>query len=110
MTQLTQVANPQHEHAHAVWVLPDSPLGRWSASLAAGGALLVVACGVVAAFAVDGPWMFLLLGLTLWAVVVAAAAGVMAALALVRDHAVTLALVAVLGVAALVAVALQLAV
>lgn len=108
MTHLAQVTSPQHDHAHAVWVLPDSPLGRWSASLATGGALLVLVCAAVAAVAVDGPWMFFLLGVTLWAVVVAATAGVLAALALVRDHAVTLGVVAALGLAALAAVALEL--
>lgn len=108
MAQLTHVTQPVHEHQHRMWVLPDSPLGRWSASLAAGGALLVLVCGAIAAVAVDGPWMFVLLGMALWAVVVAAAAGLVAALALVRDHALALGFAALLGLAAGAAVALQL--
>ena len=102
MTHLTQVSQPAHQHQHSVWLLPDSPLGRWTASLAAGGALVALACLVVAVLAADGPWMFLLLGIALWAVVVAAVAGLAAAVALLRDHAVVLGAVAVVGVAAVV--------
>lgn len=99
MTHLAHVAQPSHHHRHPVWVLPDSPLGRWTASLATGGALVVLACLAVGVVAVDGPWMFLLIGVALWAVAVAALAGLVAAVALVRDHALVLGAIAVMGLA-----------
>ena len=108
MAHLAQVTHPTHPHDHKVWVLPDSPLGLWTASLAAGGVVLLVASGLTAALTAHGPWVFLLLGLTLWSAVVAAAAGLVAAVALVRDHALTLMFVALLGLAATAALLLQL--
>jgi hypothetical protein len=108
VTHLAHVTQPMHPHSHRVWVLPDSPLGRWTASLAAGGVLLVVLTTCLATVAVDGPWAFYLLGLTLWALMLAAAAAVVAAVTLVRDHALALAGVVLLGVVAAVAVVLEL--
>ena len=108
MAHLAHVTHPVHDHDHQVWVLPDSPLGRWTTSLAAGGLALVLVSGVLVGIGVDGPWLFLLLGLALWSVVVAAGAGVLAAVALVRDHALALGAVAVLGIAAVAAVVLEL--
>lgn len=108
MAHLAHVTHPVHDHDRQVWVLPDSPLGRWTTWLAAGGLVLVLVSGVLVAAGADGPWLFLLLGLTLWSVVVAAGAGVLAAVALVRDHALTLGAVAVLGIATTAALALEL--
>jgi hypothetical protein len=108
MTHLAHMTQPAHPHPHPVWVLPDSPLGRWTASLAAGGMLLVVLTTGLAVVAVDGPWAFYLLGLTLWALLLAAVAAVVAAVTLVRDHALALAGVVAIGVVATAAVVLQL--
>ena len=108
MTHLAHATQPVHPHDHRVWVLPDSPLGRWTASLAAGGVVLLVVTTGLTSVAVDDPWGFYLLGLTLWAVVLAAGAAVVAAVTLVRDHALSLALVVLLGVVAAGAVVLEL--
>lgn len=108
MAHLAHVTQPLHPHDHKVWLLPDSPLGRWTASLTTGGVLLLVLAGGLATLTADGPWVFLLLGITVWSVVVAAAAGLVAAVALLRDHALALGFVVLLGVAATATLALEL--
>lgn len=108
MAHLAHVTQPVHPHVHKVWLLPDSPLGRWTASLTTGGVLLLVLAGGLASVATDGPWVFLLLGITVWSVVVAATAGLVAAVALLRDHALALGFVVLLGVAATATLALEL--
>lgn len=109
---MQDVTHPHHAHDHRIWVVPDSALGR--------GASLVFVVATVVALAspllawvtqhlaspgAGTPLFFTLWGSTLVALVVATAAAAVAAVALVRDHALLLlapVAFAVIGVAALI--------
>jgi hypothetical protein len=100
MTHVADLTRPDHRHPHPVWVLPDSPLGRWAAGIALGALGAAVVAGVLVALPLSGPLMFGLLGLVLWSGVVAVLAGVVAGIALVHDHAVMLGVLLALSVGA----------
>ena len=95
---------PRHEHAHRVWLLPDTALGRWSAFVFCVAAAVAVGAPVLAwvtqhliAASAGTLWFFLLWGSALVASALAVAAALAAACALVRDHAVVLVAPVLLG-------------
>lgn len=109
---MQDVTHPHHTHEHRVWMVPDSSLGR-SAGLVFVVATVVALAAPLLAWVTQHlvspgtgtPWFFTLWGSTLVALVVATAAAAVAAVALVRDHALLLlapVAFAVIGVAALV--------
>ena len=104
---MQDVMHPQHQHAHRVWMVPDSTLGRWSAFVFAVSATVAVAAPAVAwvthQLTQPGsgtPWFFAAWGSGLVALAVAFGAAVVAAVALVRDHAMLLLVPVGLGVLA----------
>ncbi len=109
---MQDVTHPHHQHEHRVWVVPDTSLGRWAVFVFTTAAVVAIASPLVAWVTqhlvepgAGTPWFFALWGSTLVGLVVATGAGAVAAVALVRDHAVLLlapVAVAALGVAALV--------
>jgi hypothetical protein len=109
---MQDVTHPHHTHQHRVWVVPDTTLGRCSAFVFVVASVVAVASPVIAwvtQHLVDPgagtPWFFALWGSTLVGLVVATAAAAVAAVALVRDHAIALVVpvaLAAIGVAALV--------
>ncbi|MGB2840045.1 MAG: hypothetical protein WBC76_09465 [Actinomycetes bacterium] len=109
---MQDVTHPHHSHEHRVWVIPDSSLGR-GASLVFVVATVVALAAPVLAWVTQHlvspgagtPWFFTLWGSTLVALVVATASAAVAAVALVRDHALLLlapVAFAVVGLAALI--------
>jgi hypothetical protein len=109
---MQDVTHPHHTHEHRVWVVPDSTLGRWSAFVFVIASVVAIASPLVAwvtQHLVDPgagtPWFFALWGSTLVGIVVATAAAAVAAVALLRDHALALLVpvaLAVIGIAALI--------
>jgi len=103
---MNQVTQPVHAHDHRVWVVPDSPLGKWAAVLFSGAALtvilaplLVYAGELIVEPGADTPWFFALWGAMLMALALALIAGGMALIAMIRDHALLLVLPVALGLA-----------
>lgn len=102
---MNQVSRPAHDHAHSVWVVPDSPLGRWAAVLFTGAALTIIVAPLIAYGAdvltshpgTDTPWFFALWGAMLMALGLALIAGAMALVAMIRDHALLLIVPVALG-------------
>lgn len=102
---MNHVMQPAHAHDHRVWVVPDTPLGRWAAVLFSGAALTVIVAPMFAYGArilasdlgADTPWFFALWGAMLMALALGLAAGVMALVAMVRDHALLLVVPVALG-------------
>jgi hypothetical protein len=94
---MQDMTHPHHPHEHRVWVVPDSSLGR-AASLVFVVATVVAVAAPLGAWitqqlmqpGADTPWFFLLWGCTLVALMVATASAAVAAVALVRDHALLL--------------------
>jgi uncharacterized membrane protein required for colicin V production len=104
---MQDVLHPHHQHAHRVWLVPDSTLGRWSAFVFAVSATVAVAAPVVAWVTYQltqpgagTPWFFAAWGSALVALAVALGSAVVAAVALFRDHAVLLLVPVALGVLA----------
>lgn len=102
---VNHLTQPRHPHAHRVWWLPDSKLGRWAGVLFTGAALTIILAPLmtygIALILTDpdqAPWFFALWGAMLVALALAAIAGAMALLALVRDHALLLIVPVLLGV------------
>jgi hypothetical protein len=102
---MNQAMHPTHSHAHRVWVVPDTPLGRWASVLFTGAALTVIVAPVIAYGAqlfaaesgADTPWFFALWGAMLMALGLGLIAGTMALVAMIRDHALLLLIPVVLG-------------
>jgi len=102
---MNNVMQPNHTHAHKVWVVPDTRLGRWTAALFTGAALTLIVVPILAqgvemltAPGGDSPWFFALWGAMLLALGLALITGVVALVALVKDHALLLLVPVVLGV------------
>jgi hypothetical protein len=102
---MNHVMQPAHPHAHRVWVVPDTPLGRWASVLFTGAAITVIVAPVIS-YGVsliasepgaDTPWFFALWGAMLMALGLGLIAGTMALVAMVRDHALLLMVPVVLG-------------
>ena len=94
---MQDVTHPRHPHEHRVWVVPDTALGRWATFIFTVAAVVAVASPLVALVTqhlvepgAGTPWFFTLWGATLVALVVATGAAAVAAIALVRDHALLL--------------------
>jgi hypothetical protein len=102
---MNQVMQPAHPHAHRVWMVPDTPLGRWAAVLFTGAALTVIVAPLIAYGAQvvaaepgsDTPWFFALWGAMLMGLGLALIAGAMALVAMIKDHALLLLVPVVLG-------------
>lgn len=109
---MQDMTHPHHEHERRVWVIPDTSLGRWASFVFAIASVVALAAPLVAWVAqhlvepgAGTPWFFALWGSTLVALVVATGAAAVAAVALLRDHAVLLlapVAVGIIGMAALV--------
>lgn len=109
---MQDVTHPHHTHEHRVWVVPDTTLGRWATFVFVTATVVAIASPVVAWVTqhlvepgAGTPWFFALWGSTLVGLVVATGSAAVAAVAMVRDHAVLLlapVALAALGVAALV--------
>lgn len=103
---MNHVTHPEHDHDHRVWVVPDSPLGRWAAILFTGAAVTVIIAPVLgygAGLISSEPgsataWFFALWGAMLVALALGMVAGAMALVAMVRDHALLLLIPVVLGI------------
>jgi hypothetical protein len=108
MTQVTtfgHMTQPRHTHSHRVWWMPDTQLGLWAGVIFTGAALSVILAplisygiGLVVDDTASAPWFFALWGATLVALAVAAIAGAMALVALIRDHALLLIVPVAVGV------------
>lgn len=102
---MNHVMQPEHTHAHRVWVVPDTPLGRWAAVLFSGAALTIIVAPLIAYGAqlfvaepgADTPWFFALWGAMLMALGLGLIAGAMSLVAMIRDHALLLLVPVVLG-------------
>ena len=108
---MQDVMHPHHSHQHRVWVVPDTSLGRWSTFVFTVSAVVAVAAPIVAWATqqitepgTGAPWFFALWGSSLVAIVVAMGAAAVAAVALVRDHAVLLLVPVAIGFLAVSAV------
>ena len=108
---MQDVMHPHHTHHHRVWVVPDTTLGRWSTFVFAVSAVVAVAAPIVAWITQNivepgtgAPWFFAMWGSSLVAIVVAMGAAAIAAVALVRDHAVLLLIPVAVGILAVSAV------
>ena len=105
---MQDVLHPHHQHEHSVWVVPDSTLGRWSVFVFSISAFVAITAPVVAwsmhqmmASGSGAPWFFAAWGSALVAIVVALASAVVAAVAMVFDHAVLLLVPVAAGVLAI---------
>ncbi len=102
---MNHVMQPNHAHPHKVWVIPDTRLGRWTAALFTGAALTLIVVPILAQVIAmltapggDSPWFFALWGAMLLALGLALITGVVALVALVKDHAVLLLVPVAMGV------------
>ena len=101
---MNHVMQPVHPHQHRVWWVPDTPLGQWAAILFTGAALTVILAPLIGAgvgMVTSGstaPWFFALWGAMLVALALAAIAGAVALVALIRDHALLLVVPVMLGI------------
>jgi hypothetical protein len=109
---MQDVMHPHHSHDHRVWVVPDTTLGRWasfvfvvSASVAVAAPIVAWAASEIAEHDAGTPWFFAAWGSALVAIAVAIGAAGIAAVAMIRDHAVLLVVpvaIALLALSALV--------
>lgn len=101
---MLELTHPHHRHPRAVWLVPDSALGRAAGLVFCAGTTIALGVPVLALSVQqllepgqDTLWFFLAWGLTMTAIATAVVAGIAAALALVRDHALLLLLPVVIG-------------
>jgi|tagenome__1003787_1003787.scaffolds.fasta_scaffold20547830_2 hypothetical protein len=94
---MIDLTRPHHQHAKSYWWVPDTALGRSAAFVFAVAVVFSVAAPLVTLTVQqlldpgqDTAWFFLMWGLTLVALLVATASALVAAVALVRDHALLL--------------------
>jgi hypothetical protein len=94
---MVDLIHPHHQHAKSYWWVPDTALGRSAAFVFAVAAVFSIAAPLVTLTiqqlldpGQDTVWFFLMWGLTLVALLVATASALVAAVALVRDHALLL--------------------
>lgn len=101
MIDITSSLRPMHPHEHRFWLLPDSRLGRWALGIFLAAVLLSFT------FPLTTPLLEHLTGASHkdtpfvtpipYSAILGGVSGVMAIVAIIRDHAVALLLPAVVG-------------